>query len=182
MVYFSSREVAAISVCAALWSVLSVTVAPLFWQLTHLPFLCDLIGVIALMLALWWARKPGAVFATGVLATIITLVLRPGAVHFFGFTAASLVFDLLSWLSGYERCLERGLLSGFLLLLVSVVSTAVAGVVIGSFFMPSMALARMGRLAVFAGLHALGGLLGGVVGVVVVSALVSRGVRPSGVA
>ena len=166
--------------CAALWAVLSITIAPIFWKLTHMPFLCDMIGTALLILALWWTRKLGAVTVTGVIATILTLALRPEATHFFGFTAASVVFDALARLIGYRTCLDRPIPSAISLLFISIASTAVAGLIIGFLFMNPKFLARMfGGVAFFAGLHALGGFIGGVVGLTLVRALMARKVMPS---
>lgn len=179
MTYFDSRDVAAMAMCAALWSVLSIIIAPIFWKLTHMPFLCDMIGVISLILALWWARKFGAVTITGVIATILTLALRPEATHFFGFTAASVVFDALTRLIGYRNCLEKPMPSTISLLSVSIASTAVAGLIIGNLFMAPKFLATMfGGVAFFAGLHAAGGAIGGGIGVVLIRALEVRKVLP----
>jgi len=174
MTYFNTRDIIAIAMCAALWAVLGITIAPIFWRLTHMPFLCDMIGVIVLILALWWTRRFGAVTLTGGVATILTLTLRPDATQFFGFMAASGVFDALARLIGYRNCLERPIPSAISLLFISIASTAVAGLIIGLFFMNPM-----GGLAFFAGLHALGGFIGGVIGLTVVRALVARKVTPS---
>ncbi len=175
MTYFDSRDVAAMAMCAALWSVLSITIAPVFWELTHMPFLCDIIGVISLTLALWWARKFGTVTVTGLIATLLTLSLRPKSTHFLGFTAACVVFDTLARLIGYRNCLGKPIPSTISLLSISIVSTAVAGFIIGNLFMnPAM----FGGVAFFTGLHAAGGAIGGSIGVVIVRALEVRKVLP----
>ena len=179
MTYFSTRDITAITMCAALWAVLGITIAPIFWRLTHMPFLCDMIGVALLILALWWTRRLGTVTLTGVIATILTLTLRPEATHFFGFMAASVVFDALARLIGYRNCLERPIPSAISLLFISISSTAVAGLIIGLFFMNPKAVTSMGGLALFAGLHALGGFIGGVIGLTVVRALIARRVTPT---
>jgi len=178
MTYFSTRDIIAIAMCAALWAVLGITIVPIFWRVTGMPFLCDMIGVVVLTIALWWTRKLGAVTLTGAVATILTLTLRPEATHFFGFMAASVVFDALTRLIGYRNCLERPIPSAISLLSISIVSTAVAGLIIGLLFMNPKAIASMGGLAFFAGLHALGGFIGGVIGLTVVRALMARGVTP----
>lgn len=178
MTYFTTRDVAAMAICAALWSVLSITIAPIFWELTHMPFLCDMIGTASLILALWWARKLGAVTVTGVIATILTLALRPGATHFFGFTAASVIFDALARLIGYRNCLDRPIPSAISLLFISIASTAVAGLIIGLLFMPPPMIAAMGGLALFAGLHAVGGAIGAAIGLMLIRALEARIVMP----
>ena len=140
-----------------------------------MPFFCDMLGIISLILALWWIRKFGAVTITGITATIITLILNPYATHFFGFTAASVVLDVLTRLIGYQNCLEKSILSVISLLSTSVASTAVAGIIIGNLFMNTNFLTRMfGGVAVFAGLHATGGAIGGTIGLVLIKALSTR--------
>lgn len=134
-----------------------------------MPFLCDMLGMISLILALWWIRKFGAVTVTGITATIITLILNPDATHFFGFTAASVVFDILTRLIRYQNCLEKPILSVVSLLFTSVASTAVAGVIIGSLFMNPE-----GGVAFFAVLHATGGAIGGSIGLVLIKSLSTR--------
>lgn len=99
-----------------------------------LTFLCDTLGIISLIPVLWHTRKFGAVALTGIIATIIALALNPYATHFFGFTAASMVFDVLARLIGYKSCLEKPIFSIISLLFISTISTAVAGAIIGFIF------------------------------------------------
>ncbi len=175
MAYFTSRDIAAVALSAALWAVLNWTVAPIFWQLTHLPILCDMIGTSLLILTLWWTRKPGAATLMGLVATVLNFVLRPGALHFLGFTAASLVFDVAARAIGYRNSLDRRLISSVSLIAISVLSTLVAGYIIGTFFMNPMFLAKMfGGVAFFAALHGAGGLIGGALGVTIVRGLEAR--------
>ena len=107
MPYFNCRDVAAISVCAALWGVLNTFFAPLFFRATGLPFLCDLIGFTVLIIAVWWTRKFGAITVIGLVATGISFVLNPGGIHFLGFAAASFVFDLLTRFIGIQQLLWK---------------------------------------------------------------------------
>ena len=179
--YFNCRDIAAISICAALWGVLNSFFAPLFFRATGLPFLCDLIGFTVLIVAVWWTRKFGAVTAIGLVATGISFVLNPGGLHFLGFAAASFVFDLLTRFIGYSNCFGKPILTILTLLPVSVVSAAFAGFTIGSFFMPSQALINLGGVLGWVGLHAAGGVIGGAIGVSLVSALNSRAILKSNV-
>ena len=181
MAYFNCRDVAAISVCAALWGVLNSFFAPLFFRATGLPFLCDSIGFTVLIIAVWWTRKFGAVTAIGLVATGISFVLNPGGIHFLGFAAASFVFDLLTRFIGYSNYFGKPILTILTLLPVSVVSAAFAGYTIGSLFMPSQALANWGGALGWAGLHATGGVIGGAIGVSLVLAFNSRQILKSSV-
>ncbi|PIU59277.1 hypothetical protein COS86_05095 [Candidatus Bathyarchaeota archaeon CG07_land_8_20_14_0_80_47_9] len=175
MAFFTSREIAAIAMSAALWSVLSAYITPIFWRATHLPFLCDMLGIISLILVTWWVRKFGAATITGIIATIITLMLNPYATQFLGFTAASVAFDVLTRLIGYQNCLQKSLASVISSLSTSVTSTALAGVIIGNLFMsPNSLVTMFGGLAFFVGLHAAGGAIGGIFGLMLVKALSTR--------
>jgi len=175
MAYFSSREIAAIALSSALWAVINWTVAPVFWNLTHLPILCDMAGISLLTLIVWWVRKPGAATLMGVIATILNFMLRPEATQFLGFTAASLVFDVLVSAVDYWNILNRRLVSTVSLFTISVLSTLVAGFIIGTFFMNPMFLSNMfGGVTFFAALHGAGGLIGGILGLIFVRGLEAR--------
>jgi hypothetical protein len=161
--------------CAALWSVLSAYIAPVFWRATHMPFFCDMLGIISLTLVLWWTRKFGTATITGIIATIITLMLNPYATQFLGFTAASIAFDILTRLIGYQNCLERQLLSVISLLFSSTIAGAIAGVIVGSVFMdPNFLTTMFGGIIFFIALHAVGGVIGGVIGLMLIKALSTR--------
>jgi len=175
MAYFTSRDITAIALFAALWSVLSAYVAPIFWNATHMPFLCDILGVTSLILVLWYVRKFGAVTFTGVIATIIILALRPNAAYFLGFTTASVIFDVLTRIIGYKNCLEKPVLCIASLLSVSTISMAVAGAIIGTVFTNPNFLTKMfGGVAFFTVLHAIGGIIGGILGIMLMKALSTR--------
>ncbi len=178
LMYFNTRQLSAISISAVLWAVINALVGPMFWNMTHLPVLCDMLGVATLSLILWWTRKPGASVMVGAIATLVTFMVSPGSVQFLGFTVACIVFEVFTLILGYERVLGNNLLGWGLLLFASFISTVAAGVVIGIFFMnPGFLASAFGGLAFFAGLHGLGGVIGGVLGVVIVKSLMSRGIQ-----
>ena len=115
----------------------------------------------------------------GVIATLLNFILRPGAFHFLGFTAACIFFDGASSLIGYRKILDKGLIGSLSLITLSVVSTTIAGLIIGNFFMnPGFLASAFGGVLVFAAIHGGGGLIGGVLGVVIVRGLESRQVIP----
>ena len=174
MAYFNSRDIAAISICAALWGVLNPIFSPLFFRATGLPFLCDLIGFALLTLGIWWIRKFGAIIIIGLVATVVNLILNPTGLQFLGFTAASFIFDLASRLIGYGNIFKKPVMTTLTMISISVVSAAAAGYIIGSFFMEGSLLASRGGILVWVGLHGLGGILGGALGVSLVLALSSR--------
>jgi len=179
MLGFETRDLTAITLSAALWAVLNITITPIFWNLTHLPILCDMIGVSLLSLTLWWTKKPGAPTIMGLVATLLNFIMRPGALHFLGFTAACIVFDGLTYLLGYQNVLANNMKGWGLQLLSSIISTAVAGFIIGSFFMnPNFLASAFGGIVFFAGIHAIGGAIGGVLGIIFVKALNARNILP----
>jgi hypothetical protein len=173
--YFETREIAGITIFAALWGILNVTLSPIFFQMFHLPFLCDVIGFSAITLAVWWVRKMGTATLVGFIATVINFMLRPDALHFLGFTAASMSFDVLSPVIGYKRLFEERTFASAWLFVTSVISAAVAGLIIGSFFMAPTALQQVGGILGWAALHAAGGVIGGAIGVILMNALIARG-------
>ena len=176
MAYFTSRDVAAIALCSALWGVLNATLSPFFFQVFHLPFLCDLIGFASLILAIWWTRKFGTATVVGLIATVINFMFRPDAFFFLGFTLASFVFDVLTRLLGYKNSFEKPVTGTVSLVLISIFSAAVAGSTIGLFFMQAPALASWGGVLGWAALHAVGGVIGGFIGAPLATALTKRGI------
>jgi len=174
MVYLKTRDVAAIAIGAALWGVLNSIFAPIFFSMFGLPFLCDLIGFTVLTVAAWWIRKFGAITAIGLIATVINFTFNPRGTHFLGFTAASAVFDVTSRLTGYNNFFKKPLYTMTMAIAISTLSAAVAGLIIGVFFMAGPALVLWGGVLGWAGLHAIGGVIGGFIGGLIVNMLVSR--------
>jgi len=70
----------------------------------------------------------------------------------------------------------KRLLGSISLFAISVLSAAVAGLLIATFFMTPAALQNWGGVAGWAGLHAVGGVLGGAIGVALMNALALRGI------
>ena len=178
MTYFNSREIAAIALFSALWGVINSIFSPIVFQMWGLPILCDMIGFATLTVCVWWVRKLGAASAVGLVATAINFLFNPGGVHFLGFTAASVVFDVASKLPGYERGFRNKFLITLSMFPISVMSAALAGLIIGTFFTAAPALARWGGVVGWAGLHAVGGAIGGFIGVTLVLGLDARGLSP----
>lgn len=175
--YFNSREITGIAICAALWGILNWLYAPIFFQMFGLPLLCDIIGFASIILAVWWVGKPGTPTLTGLVATAINFITRPTAIHFLGFTAASILFDIIMTGLSYKRIYGSRRLRVLGLLLNSIISAAFAGLIIGLFFMDPKALLKWGGAIGWSGLHAIGGAIGGVIGVTIVEALINRGIK-----
>ncbi len=178
MTYFNTRDVAAIAICAALWGVLNTILSPVFFRMFGLPFLCDLIGFSVLILAAWWIRKFGAITLIALIATAINFALG-GGLQFLGFTAASIFFDFATRLIGYNYSSKKPAFLVVNMMLVSILSAAIAGYLIGSFFMAGPALTKAGGVIGWASLHAVGGVIGGVMGTFLIFALNNRKVVPN---
>ena len=173
--YFNTRDIAAIAICAALWGVLNTLFSPIFFRMFGLPFLCDLIGFSVLILAAWWIRKFGAITIIGLIATAINFALG-GNIFFIGFTAASIFFDLTTRLIGYNNSFKKPAYTTISMMIVSTASAALAGYIIGTFFMAAPAMINSGGVLGWAGLHAVGGVIGGVIGTFLIVALTNRNV------
>ncbi len=177
MAHFTSYDVAAIAICSALWGVLNAVLSPVFFHMFGLPFLCDIIGFSVLAVAAWWIRKLGTLTIIGLIATLITFIINPTQLLFLGFTAASVVFDLLARAIGYDNSFRKRANSFISMVYISIASAAVAGCIIGTFFMAGTALAKWGGVSGWAGLHAIGGVIGGLIGASLIVALTSRKVK-----
>ena len=176
MPYFTNKDIAAISIGAALWAILNILISPIFFQMTRLPFLCDLLAFASLILVTWLTRKFGAASLTGIIATLLTLILRPAAFHMLGFVVASVVFDILTKAISYKICFNRNPFVGSSIVVTfSIFCAGIAGAIVGIFFMHFDVLTG---ILIWAGLHAFGGLLGGLIGVIIVRALVLRKIHP----
>jgi len=174
MVYFKTRDVATIAIGAALWGVLNSIFSPIFFRMFGLPFLCDLIGFTVLTVAVWWIRKLGAITAIGLIATVINFTFNPTGTHFLGFTAASIMFDVMSRFAGYDNFFKKPIHTMIMAIAISTLSAAVAGLIIGVFFMAGPALVLWGGVLGWAGMHAIGGVIGGSIGGLTVNMLIYR--------
>jgi hypothetical protein len=136
-----------------------------------------MIGFSVLALTAWWTRKLGSVVVVGLIATVINFTFNPGGVHFLGFTVASVVFDIAVWLVGYDKAFKKTVNLTVSMVSISTLSAAVAGFIIGTFFMVAPALVRWGGVYGWSAVHAAGGVIGGIIGVTMITALVSRGIQ-----
>ena len=143
-----------------------------------MPFLCDLLAFAALVLVVWWTRRFGAASLTGIVFGVLSFMLRPGAFFNSAFIVAAIAFDFLTRAIGYKRIFGKPIVGSIVAVLISVVCAALAGLMIGPFFMGFTAYPA---ILAFAGLHAIGGLIGGAIGVGIVTTLKARRIEPSAV-
>ena len=173
--FFNSRIVAAMALSSSVWAIANAYAGPIFWSATQLPFFCDILGFSSLILVAWWTKKFGAVSLTGLVATVINFLVG-GNVFFLGFTVASVAFDVVTRAVGYGNLFSKPYVGHGLMIFLAAASASVAGFIIGPLFMSMQVLPG---IVTFAGLHALGGVLGGLVGVSLVKALKARRVLPA---
>lgn len=175
MAYFTTRDLAAISLSSSLWAVINWLVSPVFWSMTRLPILCDMLGVSSLIITAWWVRKPGSTAFVGFIATLINFILRPGANQFLGFTAASVFFDMTLSILSYGKTVEGGIKSNIILTIISAAATLLAGYIIGNLFLAPDVLNNVyGNVFFFAGIHMVGGIIGAVIGIALIRSLETR--------
>jgi len=74
---------------------------------------------------------------------------------------------------GYRNCLDRPLPTVVGLISFSAICAGLAGAITGSFFMNPKPL-----VTIFAGLHAIGGFIGGIIGLTLIGALKTRITTP----
>jgi hypothetical protein len=178
-VYLDSYNIATIALCASFWGILNSVFSPIFFRITGLPFLCDFTGFATLIIAAWWTRKFGIITAIGLVATAINFIFNPGGIHFLGFLASSFLFDSLISIIGYRNSNGGQIRLILTFIPISIISAAFAGYLIGLFFLPYQTMASWGGAIGWAGLHALGGVIGGIIGVSLVLALDSRKIQKS---
>ncbi len=171
---FKSRDFTAIALCAALWGLLNSVFAPAFFRISGLPVFCDFIGFSVLTLGAWWIRKTGAITLIGLIATIINFIFNPAGFQFLGFTAASIIFDITIGLIGHNNVFSKHSVTLTSIILISTLSAALAGYLIGTFFMTAQALTAWGGALGWASIHAAGGIIGGILGVLMVTSLKTR--------
>jgi len=171
---YTAKDVAAIAVCSAFWGVLNAWLSPIVWQLTHVPFLCDMLAFMALILVIWWTRKFGVASVVGLVVAAMALMVNPTAFQMLGFVVAAIVFDVVTRSLGYDRLFRNLTWGGVILVVISVLCAGLAGIIIGVSF---MGFKTLPAVLTFSGLHAIGGLIGGIIGVVVVKAMIARRVK-----
>jgi len=137
-----------------------------------------MVGVSLIIITIWGVQKLGSASMMGAIATILNFILRPGAVHFLGFTFASIVFDVLTRLISYNSFNHR-ISSYVAILAISFISTLFAGFIIGNLFMNPVYLSNMyNSILFFTILHGAGGILGGIIGMIIIRSLEARRIIP----
>ena len=165
---YTTKDISIIALSSAFWAALNITISPIFWHLTHLPFFCDFLAILSLATSAWYIRKLGVAASVGIITTLLSFIFRPGSFYFIGFTIASILFDVFAYVLKFK-------LDEFYyipLLLISFISTFTAGIIIGYFFMAGHV-----PLLYFALLHSTGGVIGAFLGIPFINGIKRRKIR-----
>lgn len=174
--YLGTRDLIFIGIFSALWIILHLTIGPLGYALFRLPIFCDIAAYFTLLLIVWILGKFGGASLVGIIGSIVTLFLRPGAFHIMGFAASAVLFDVLC-LAIRHRPFTR-LVNTIAVAVITVVSAYFAGAVIGSLFMTGLPYWSLyWALTYWGGLHAVGGLLSVFITIPLIGALERAQVR-----
>jgi hypothetical protein len=177
MPYFNVRDIAVITMIAAAWGAMNDTVLPIFFTIFNgIPFLCEMVALMALIVVTSLTRKFGAATFTGLIVVLLTLAIYPTSTYILGFAAASIVFDIATRLIGYRLLFGKSVISAIGIIVSSLLASMTAGIIIGFLFMPPALITMLGGVTIFAGLHVFGGFIGSIVGFLLVRALKARNV------
>jgi len=169
-----TRYIALVSLLSAFSGVLQVFVAPIIFSVIQLPFGHDVIVFFSLLLSVWIVRRFGGATGVGVISTLVVLFLRPGMFLVIGFTISSFVFDLLMFIIKHKITFEKKNIMA--VSLSTVLSTYIAGVIIGLAFMGGTLL---WSFSIWGPLHAVGGAISLILSFPILAALERTGVRKS---
>jgi hypothetical protein len=102
------------------------------------------------------------------------IVFNPTGFQFLGFAAASILFDATTGIIGHNNLFKQRILTLANIVPISTLSAALAGYLIGAFFMADLALNAWGGVLGWASIHAAGGIVGGTISLLIVTNLKVR--------
>ena len=152
--YFTPVDIALISVFCALWVALNLTLGRLGFAWFGLPIFCDFAVFFTLLLLIWATEKFGTASITGIIGSIITLMLTASS-HILGFAASAILFDLLMTITHHK--LHNKAFNVTIAALATLTSAYFAGVIIGVIFTPNKTLEW--ALTFWGGWHLVGGII-----------------------
>ena len=174
--YLGTPDLILTGILSALWIILQLTIGPLGFALFQLPIFCDVAAYSTLLLAVWIFGKFGGASLVGVIGSMVTLFLRPGAFQILAFAASAVLFDVLCLAirhKAFTRPVNIVAVSA-----ITIISAYFAGAVTGSVFMTTLPNWSLNwALTYWAGLHVAGGILSLLITLPVVGALERANVR-----
>lgn len=170
--YFTPLDIALISIFCALWTALNLTLGRLGFAWFGLPIFCDFAVFFTLLLLTWATGKFGTASITGIIGSIIVLMLTASS-HILGFAASAILFDLLMTISHHK--INNKIFNLATAALATLTSAYFAGVIIGVLFTPNKTLEW--ALTFWGGWHLVGGIIGAAVTLPIIGVLEKANVR-----
>jgi hypothetical protein len=168
---FTTQEIALISIFSALWIILNYYVAPLSFQLLHLPVGHGILVFFTLLLVAWASGKYGTASTVGIIGSTIVL-LAGGPLPVLSFAIASLLFDII--LVACHHKLKTKPYSMGIAVLATAVSAYTAGIITGIFILNQQ---LQFAATVWGGWTLLGGILGATITLPVIGVLEKANVK-----
>jgi hypothetical protein len=152
-----TTNIVLIGIFSALWVVLNLTIAPLGFSLTGLPFIHSAIVFLTLILTVWATEKYGAASLVCLIGSAIVLLLG-GPIFVLGFVLASLPFDAILLLNRHKVNMKT--INVVIIFIAAIVCSYFAGFLNGVLFLGQ---ALLFVLTFWSGWTALGGVIGALI-------------------
>ncbi|MGQ9506746.1 MAG: hypothetical protein ACUVTB_02660 [Candidatus Bathycorpusculaceae bacterium] len=169
--YFTTVDIALVSVFCALWVILNLTLGRLGFTWFGLPIFCDLSVFLTLLLVTWATGKFGAASIVGLIGATVALLIT-GSWHNIGFGLSAILFDILMFVNRHKIQLKAYNL--ITTALATIVSAYFAGVIIGTVFMSR---SIEWALTFWGGWHLTGGIIGIIVTFPIIGVLEKANVK-----
>jgi hypothetical protein len=168
----SPVDLALIGFFSALWVVLNLTVAPLGFQLFHLPVVHGVIIFLTLILAAWAVGKFGAATLVGLIGSAIVL-FAGGPLPVIGFAVVAIIFDAVLFLSRHKVNMKPTSIA--IVALATVLCSYLAGVINGVFILGLQPFLFV--VTIWGGWNIVGGVIGLAVALPVIAGLERANVK-----
>jgi hypothetical protein len=174
--YFTTTDIALVSVFCALWVSLNLTLGPLGFTWFKLPILCDFSVFFTLLLVTWVTGRFGTASLVGIIGSLIVLMIRPSP-HIIGFAVSAILFDILMLANHYKIHVKAYNLT--VAALATMISAYFAGVIIGIFFSNKSLTTEtlQWALTFWGGWHLVGGIISVVITLPIIGVLEKANVR-----
>lgn len=149
-----TKYIAFIGIFSGVWAALNLTIGPLGFTLFRLPILCDVASYFPLLVTVWFLGRYGSATSVGIIGSLVTIFLRPGATQMIGFAVSAIIFDLLMF--SLKHNIGFNIRNVLGVSIITLISAYMAGFVIGAFIMMG---GVVWALTVWGPMHAAGGLL-----------------------
>jgi hypothetical protein len=144
--YLTTVDIALTAVFCAVYVILNLILGPLSFTLTQLPAIHTIGVFFSLIIVAWITGRYGTSSMTGIIGSILAMLIS-GIPVMIGFLPAAIIFDLL--LIANHHKIRMSAYSWAVTAIATLVSGYIAGVVIGVIFMPFTLLVAMTFWAVW---------------------------------